>query len=274
MEDSKNERTFINLQEELESDEYTLYSSELVVPLGKDTKWQSHFIDFKEINTLLIAGATGSGKSQLLHSTIYTLMKKLTPDEISFVLIDPKRIEFKAYEGSPYLYTDIITDQDKAIETLSSIKDEMDRRFELLADSDAVDLDSYNYIYNKKLPYIFILIDELADLMLLGDTKKCEENIVKFIHMGELVGVYQIMATSRPEDAVITENISGNALQRIAFSTASQKDSEMILHESGAETLLGKGDALLSLPKYSRLVRVQTPYVSDEDIIKNVKMKK
>jgi DNA segregation ATPase FtsK/SpoIIIE, S-DNA-T family len=269
MDELKDERTFINLQEELESDEYTLYSSELVIPLGKDTSWKSHFLDLKENNSLLIAGATGSGKSQFLHSSIYTLMKKLTPDEIKFVLIDPKRIEFAAYKNSPYLYTEIITDQEKAIETLSTVKNEINRRFKLLANSNAVDIDSYNELYDKKLPYIFILIDELSDLMLIN-AQECEKNIIEIMQRGEAVGVYQIIATSRPSVEVITDKISGNALQRIAFSTASQKDSEVIIHDSGAENLLGKGDALLSLPKYSRLVRVQAPHVTDEEIVKNL----
>ena len=270
MEDLKNERTFINLQEELESDEYTLYSSELVIPLGKDTSWKSHFLDLKETNALLIAGATGSGKSLFLNTILYTLIKKLSPDQIKFVLIDPKRVEFPPYKESPYLYTDIVQEPSECVKTLIDLTKEMDRRFELLANHEELDIESYNYSQKDKLPYIFILIDELSDLM-FTDEKNCEESLEKLCQMGHAVGIHLVIATSRPEKSVLTDILRGNILNHIGFATASIEGSKIIIDEAGAENLLEKGDALLSLPHYSRLVRVQTPYISDEDIIKNAK---
>ena len=265
------DRTFINLQEELEADDYTLYSSELVIPLGKDTNWKSHFLDFKETNALLIAGATASGKSLFLNTILYTLIKRLSPDQIKFVLIDPKRVEFPPYKESPYLYTDIVQEPSECVKTLIELTKEMDRRFELLADREELDIESYNYSQKDKLPYIFILIDELSDLM-FTDGKNCEESLENLCQMGRAVGIHLVIATSRPEKSVLTDILRGNILNHIGFATASIEGSKIIIDEAGAESLLGKGDALLSLPHYSRLVRVQTPYLSDEEIKDNIKL--
>jgi DNA segregation ATPase FtsK/SpoIIIE, S-DNA-T family len=229
---------------------------------------------------LLIAGSTGAGKSVAINAMIMSILYKATPDQCRLILVDPKRLELGNYEGVPHLYTPIITEPKLAANALRNAVREMERRLKVLAERGVRNIEQYNKSFDedktpslfeepqenehKPLPYIVIIIDELADLMML-DQSNVEESITRLAQMARAVGIHLILATQRPSVDVITGLIKANLPARIAFRVASKIDSRTILDGNGAEQLLGKGDMLFLPPASSRFIRVHAPYISEQE---------
>jgi len=231
---------------------------------------------------VLIAGSTGSGKSVLINSIIMSVLYKATPDEVRFIMVDPKTVELGLYVDIPHLLTPVITDMKKASNALKNATREMERRLKLLAEFGVRNLDQYNRKVAKltskvggtaaddgepprKLPYIVIIIDELADLMML-EGRQIEESITRLAQMARAVGIHLVLATQRPSVDVITGLIKANIPSRISFRLATRVDSRTILDAMGAESLLGRGDMLYLPPASSRMQRLHGPLVSEEEI--------
>ncbi|HKL17137.1 MAG TPA: DNA translocase FtsK, partial [Patescibacteria group bacterium] len=227
--------------------------------------------DLAKMPHLLVAGATGSGKTVFLNSVIIGLLFENTPKDLRLILVDPKRVELTLYEGIPHLLTHVITDAQKTVNALKWAIKEMEDRFDILSKAKKRNIDSYNKSVNEedKLPYIVIVIDELADLMSTSP-QEVENAIVRLAQMARATGIHLIMATQRPSVDVITGLIKANVTSRVAFSVASSTDSRTILDFSGAEKLLGKGDMLYVSANLSKPKRLQGAYVSDEEIKKIV----
>ncbi len=249
-------------------------SNLLSIPLGRDVSGESIFIDISKMPHLLIAGSTGSGKSVAIHSIITSLLFKNTPETIRFLLIDPKRVELVAYNNLPHLVSDVITKPKKAISALRWAVLEMDKRYEELEESKSRDVWSYNQkaLKNKKqlMPYILIVIDELADLMATYG-REVESSIVRLSQMARATGIHLIVSTQRPSTEVITGLIKANIPARIALKVASQIDSRTILDIAGAEKLLGRGDLLFTAAESSKPKRIQSAFVSEKEVSQIVK---
>jgi S-DNA-T family DNA segregation ATPase FtsK/SpoIIIE len=223
---------------------------------------------------LLIAGATGSGKSVCINSIISGLLLTHTPDSLRMLMVDPKMVELSVYNGVPHLLSPVVTEVDKAAQVLYWAVKEMERRYLLCSKENARDLVRYNAILQKKgekpLPYIVVVVDEMADLMMAAP-EEVEKHICRLAQMARAVGIHLIIATQRPSVDVITGLIKANFPARIAFAVTSQIDSRVILDVPGAERLLGKGDMLFMAPDASKLERVQGTYLSDDEISKLVR---
>ncbi|HCX05110.1 MAG TPA: cell division protein FtsK [Clostridiales bacterium] len=258
----------VTLKEILESDEYINNYYDIPFAIGKDIAGQNIISDISGMPHLLIAGATGSGKSVCVNSLILSVLFKLTPDELKMILIDPKVVELNIYNGIPHLLVPVVTDVNKAAQALNWAVQEMSNRYDLFAKKNVRDIDSYN---NKekddKLPKILIVIDELADLM-AASPKEVEDSITRLAQLARAAGIHLVIATQRPSVDVITGTIKANIPTRIAFSVSSYVDSRTILDTSGAEKLLGKGDMLYSPVGYSKFIRIQGSFVSDDDVKK------
>jgi len=213
---------------------------------------------------LLVAGATGSGKSVCLNCIIVGLIYQNSPDLLKFILVDPKRVELTQYNGIPHLLTPVITNAKKTINALKWAAQEMDRRYDILAQADRRNIEDYNKNVRDYLPYIIIIIDELADLMSLA-AKEVEALIVRLAQMARAVGIHLILATQRPSVNVLTGLIKANITARIAFAVASQTDSRTILDSGGAEKMLGRGDMLFINAEMSKPKRLQGAFVSDKE---------
>lgn len=242
------------------------------IPLGKDISGHLVKINIKDCPHILIAGATGSGKSVLLNIIICSLIYNCKPDQIRFIMMDPKMVELKIYNGIPHLLTEVITNPKHSITILKYLIKEMERRYELLDAVGARDIDKYNERIKKgkfndfqALKYIVVIIDEFADLMMMV-AREIEELIVRIAQKARAVGIHLIIATQRPSVDVITGLIKANFPTRIAFQVASKIDSRTILDSNGAEKLLGKGDMLVSLGNQPGLIRVQGAYISEEEV--------
>jgi S-DNA-T family DNA segregation ATPase FtsK/SpoIIIE len=272
------EREIIWLRENIESQEFIGSKSRLTVAMGKDLNGRLAFADLTGMPHLLIAGATGTGKSVAINAMIMSILYKATPDQVRLVLVDPKRLELGVYEGVPHLYTPIITEPKLAANALRNAVREMERRLKLLAARGVRYIDSYNRLFDETpslfageesdegpLPYIVIIIDELADLMLL-DGHNVEESVTRLAQMARAVGIHLVLATQRPSVDVITGLIKANFPARVSFRVATKVDSRTILDANGAEALLGRGD-LLYLPAGSaRVHRLHAPYVTEKEI--------
>ena len=275
------QRETIVLREVVESREFHDSGSHLTVALGKDINGRIVVTDLTAMPHLLIAGSTGSGKSVALNCILTSLLYKSTPDEVRFILVDPKRLELGLYDGIPHLYTPIITEAKLAANVLRNATREMERRLKLLASRGVRGIAQYNKLFdkpapglfdqleagadNRPLPYIVIIIDELADLMIV-DAKNVEESITRLAQMARAVGIHLILATQRPSVDVITGLIKANFPARVSFRVATKIDSRTILDAQGAEALLGKGDMLFLPPGSSRLQRVHGAFVSEKEI--------
>ncbi|MDO8425481.1 MAG: DNA translocase FtsK 4TM domain-containing protein [bacterium] len=257
----------VRLREILQSDEFTKPSLALPIALGKDVAGHAWATDIARMPHLLVAGATGSGKSVMLNAIIVSLLYRNGPDDLRFILVDPKRVEFPIYNGIPHLLTPVITDVKKTVHALKWALAEMDRRFELLASKRKRDLASYNKACREedRLPYLVIIIDELADLMAVA-ANDVEAAIIRLAQMARAVGIHLIVATQRPSVDVITGLIKANITARIAFAVASSIDSRTILDGVGAERLLGRGDMLFTSAELSKPKRLQGCFVSDQEI--------
>ncbi|MFA5173281.1 MAG: DNA translocase FtsK [Candidatus Paceibacterota bacterium] len=244
--------------------------SPLSVILGRDVTGEPIDTDINKMPHMLIAGSTGSGKSVTLHSIIISLLYKNSPENLRFIFIDPKRVELSVYEGIPHLVAPVVIQNKKAVGVFRWAISEMEKRYEMLHDSGARDIKSYNEKIGKlkdgeKMPYLLITVDELADLM-SSFGKEVEGYIIRLSQMARAVGIHLILATQRPSVEVITGLIKANITTRVALKVASQIDSRTILDTSGAEKLLGQGDMLLISPIFSKPKRIQSPLVTEDEI--------
>jgi S-DNA-T family DNA segregation ATPase FtsK/SpoIIIE len=274
----------IALRQILESDEFSQSLSHLTISMGKDINGRIKVAALESMPHLLIAGSTGAGKSVMINSMIMSILYKSTPDEVRMIMVDPKRVELGIYEGIPHLLTPVITDAKKATNALRNAVLEMDRRLRLLAEFGVRNIDQFNKKIRKMqeqprnlfeeeataedlrpLPFILILIDELADLMML-EGRNVEESVTRLAQMARAVGMHLVLATQRPSVDVITGLIKANFPSRISFRVATRVDSRTVLDVMGAEHLLGKGDMLFLPPGSSRLIRVHGAFVTETEI--------
>ena len=246
----------------------------LAVGLGKDIMGKVKWCEINTTPHLLVAGSTGSGKSVCINCIIASILMRTKPDEVKLVLVDPKKVEFSMYDGVPHLLSPVVTDAKKASIALKNIVGEMERRYELLEHTKNKNIVGYNKFCEshpeyQKLPYIVVIIDELADLMLVA-AKEVEDSIMRITQMARAAGIHLIVATQRPSTDIITGVVKANIPSRISFAVSSQIDSRTILDMGGAEKLLGKGDMLFLPMGESIPMRVQGAYVSEEEIEKLV----
>ncbi|MBT7553186.1 DNA translocase FtsK, partial [bacterium] len=238
----------------------------LQISLGRDVAGTPLMANLAKMPHLLIAGATGSGKSVCINNVIISLIYQNSPDELKFIMVDPKRVELSAYNDVPHLLTPVIHDTDKTINALRWAVKEMDERYKLLQAAGKKNIEGYNKsVIVNKLPYIVIIIDELADLMQIA-AKEVEAAIIRLAQMARAIGIHLVLATQRPSTNVITGLIKANITSRIAFSVASNIDSRTIIDASGAEKLLGNGDMLFITAELSHPKRVQGSFISEEEI--------
>jgi len=275
------ERETIWLREIVESQEFVGNKSKLTLAMGKDINGRIITAELGAMPHLLIAGSTGSGKSVAINAMIMSILYKATPEQVRVILVDPKRLELGVYEGVPHLYVPIITEPKLAANALRNAVREMERRLKALAEKGVRNIEQYNKLFedsdtpslfeegeeneHKPLPYIVIIIDELADLMLL-DQANVEESITRLAQMARAVGIHLILATQRPSVDVITGLIKANFPSRISFRVATKIDSRTILDANGAECLLGKGDMLYLPSGSARVHRLHAPLVTEKEI--------
>jgi len=262
---SNPQREWVYLKEILVSEEFQKSTSPLTFALGKDIHGNPVVADLKKMPHLLIAGSTGSGKSIFLHSVILSLIYKNTPDTIRFLMIDPKRIELSTYENIPYLLHPVVLEPKMATKALRWLVQEMERRYSIFEKSGARNLESYNEQFDDKMPYIVMIIDELADLMVVS-SKEVETLLTRLAQMARAAGIHLLVATQRPSVDVITGLIKVNFPARISFQLTSKADSRTIIDTQGAERLLGAGDMLFMPPGGSTLERYHGPYVSEKEV--------
>ncbi|WP_162969212.1 DNA translocase FtsK [Helicobacter pylori] len=263
----------IYLREILESELFQKSSSPLTLALGKDIVGNPFITDLKKLPHLLIAGTTGSGKSVGVNAMILSLLYKNPPDQLKLVMIDPKMVEFSIYADIPHLLTPIITDPKKAIGALQSVAKEMERRYSLMSEYKVKTIDSYNEQAENNgveaFPYLIVVIDELADLMMTGG-KEAEFPIARIAQMGRASGLHLIVATQRPSVDVVTGLIKTNLPSRVSFRVGTKIDSKVILDTDGAQSLLGRGDMLFTPPGANGLVRLHAPFATEDEIKKIV----
>ena len=273
------EREIIWLRENIESSEFIGTKSKLTLALGKDINGRIVTADLAGMPHLLIAGSTGAGKSVAINAMIMSILYKATPDQVRLILVDPKRLELGNYEGVPHLFTPIITEPKLAANALRNAVREMERRLKLLAEKGVRNVDQYNKLFDddgtrslfgadsedRPLPYIVIIIDELADLMML-DSGNVEESVTRLAQMARAVGIHLVLATQRPSVDVITGLIKANFPARISFRVATKVDSRTILDANGAEALLGRGDMLYLPSGSARVHRLHAPFVTEKEI--------
>ncbi|WRE83029.1 DNA translocase FtsK [Helicobacter pylori] len=263
----------IYLREILESELFQKSSSPLTLALGKDIVGNPFITDLKKLPHLLIAGTTGSGKSVGVNAMILSLLYKNPPDQLKLVMIDPKMVEFSIYADIPHLLTPIITDPKKAIGALQSVAKEMERRYSLMSEYKVKTIDSYNEQASSNgveaFPYLIVVIDELADLMMTGG-KEAEFPIARIAQMGRASGLHLIVATQRPSVDVVTGLIKTNLPSRVSFRVGTKIDSKVILDTDGAQSLLGRGDMLFTPPGTNGLVRLHAPFATEDEIKKIV----
>ncbi len=276
-------RETIWLREAVESAEFIASKSKLSIALGKDINGKLMVTEMNNMPHLLIAGSTGSGKSVAINAFIMALLYKSTPDQVRLILVDPKRVELTNYDGVPHLYTPIISEPKLASNALRNAVREMERRLKLLAEKGVRNIDQYNKLFEdgytpslfadgteeKPLPYIVIIVDELADLMMV-DGANVEESITRLAQMARAIGIHLVLATQRPSVDVITGLIKANFPARMSFRVATKIDSRTILDANGAESLLGRGDMLYLPSGSSRVLRVHAPLVTEKEIASTV----
>ncbi len=262
-----NKETFgVSLREVLESEEYQSAGSLLTVALGKDIAGQAIMADLAKMPHLLVAGATGSGKSICINILISSILFRAHPDQVKFLLVDPKVVELSNYNGIPHLVAPVVTEPKKAASALKWAVQEMERRYALFAAAGVRDVTRYNEVnLEEKLPLIVVIIDELADLMMVAPVD-VEDSICRLAQMARASGIHLVIATQRPSVDVITGTIKANIPSRISFAVSSQIDSRTILDMAGAEKLLGKGDMLYYPVGANKPLRLQGAYISDSEI--------
>lgn len=255
----------VTLKEILTSEQISNEQSKLAVALGRDVSGTPVVDDLARMPHVLIAGATGSGKSIMLRTIIATLLFRASPEEVRLILVDPKRVEFSNYNGIPHLLMPVLVEPDKTLPALKWALSEMNKRYRLLQEAGARDIADYNTKAEEKIPYILILVDELADIMMLAPAE-VEKAITRLAQMARATGLHLVLATQRPSTDVLTGLIKANIPCRVAFNVTSQVDSRVVLDMPGAEKLLGKGDMLYLPPDRSKPIRIQSPFVSNEEV--------
>ncbi|RQD68095.1 MAG: DNA translocase FtsK [Tindallia sp. MSAO_Bac2] len=264
------ETSLVTFRELIESRKYQQSEASLPFAMGKNIGGDSVIFDLTRAPHLLIAGATGSGKSVCINTLILSLLFNARPDRVKLLLIDPKVVELNRYNGIPHLITPVITDPKKATASLKWAVREMEERYQIFAEAGVRDLEGYQRQNSgNQMPYMVIIIDELADLMMVA-AKEVEDNICRLAQKARAAGIHLVLATQRPSVDVITGLIKANIPSRIAFSVASQVDSRTILDMSGAEKLLGRGDMLFHPVGASKPVRIQGAFLSDEEVQRTV----
>jgi len=256
----------VGLKKMMESNVMQEHKSKLAVSLGLDVSGRAIVTEIGRMPHVLIAGQTGSGKSVCINSFLASILFRAAPTEVKFILVDPKRVELTGYNSIPHLLTPVIVEPEKVISALRWILSEMDRRYKLFAQAGARNIDAFNEMSGfQALPYIVLVIDELADIMLFSPVE-VEDAITRIAQMSRATGIHMVLATQRPSVDVITGLIKANIPCRIAFAVASQVDSRVILDTQGAEKLLGRGDMLYLPPEQAKPIRIQGAFVSDKEI--------
>ncbi|HPJ16782.1 MAG TPA: DNA translocase FtsK [Candidatus Woesebacteria bacterium] len=256
----------VPLRQILESEVMKNAKSKLTVPLGLDVAGKPRVADIAKMPHVIIAGQTGSGKSVCVNSWINTLLFRASPEEVRMIMVDPKRVELTPYNGIPHLLNPVIVEPEKVVSALKWAVGEMERRYKMFTEVNAKNIESYNNLAGfQAVPYIVIVIDELAEIMLFSPAE-VEDNICRLAQMARAVGIHLVLATQRPSVNIITGLIKANVPTRIAFAVASMTDSRVVLDTPGAEKLLGRGDMLFVPPDLAKPVRIQGTFVADKDI--------
>ena len=263
-------RQSVSIKELLQTSEFKNSKSPLTVALGKDVTGRPYMSDIRKMPHLLVAGTTGSGKSVGINTMICSILYKSSPDEVKFIMIDPKMVELSIYDGIPHLMAPVVTDTRLAASVLKNVVAEMTRRYTLLAEKKVRNLDGYNEIIKddeqaEKMPYLVVIVDEFADLMMVAG-KDVEMSIARIAQMARAVGIHLIIATQRPTTNVITGLIKANMPARLSFKVSQKNDSRVILDQNGADTLLGMGDSLFIPPGTSDALRIHGAFVSDDEV--------
>lgn len=256
----------VPIRQILESDQMKNNKSKLTVPLGKDVAGNPRVADITKMPHVLIAGQTGSGKSVCVNSWICSLLFRASPDEVRLIMVDPKRVELTPYNGIPHLLTPVIVEPEKVLSALKWAVAEMEKRYKMFTEIGAKNIEAYNNMAGfQSIPYIVIVIDELAEIMLFSPAE-VEDNICRIAQMARAVGIHLVLATQRPSVNIITGLIKANIPARMAFAVSSMMDSRVILDTPGAEKLLGRGDMLYIPPDLAKPIRIQGCFVSDKEI--------
>lgn len=268
-------RATVYLRELITSESFSKEKSPLSIILGKDIAGKPYVTDLSKMPHLLIAGTTGSGKSVCINTIVCSILYKSSFEKVKFVMIDPKMVELSAYEDIPHLAAPVVTDPKHASTVLKNVVGEMERRYSILAEYKVRNIDSYNELAAKdrsveKMPYLVVIVDEFADLMIVAG-KEVEQSIIRIAQMARAVGIHLILATQRPSVNVITGIIKANMPARLSFRVSSKTDSRTILDQNGAETLLGRGDSLFIPPGSSDPVRIHGCFVSETEVSEVVK---
>lgn len=263
-------RQSVSIKELLQTSEFKNSKSPLTVALGKDVIGKPYMSDIRKMPHLLVAGTTGSGKSVGINTMICSILYKSSPDEVKFIMIDPKMVELSIYDGIPHLMAPVVTDTRLAASVLKNVVAEMTRRYTLLAEKKVRNLDGYNEMIKddeqaEKMPYLVVIVDEFADLMMVAG-KDVEMSIARIAQMARAVGIHLIVATQRPTTNVITGLIKANMPARLSFKVSQKNDSRVILDQNGADTLLGMGDSLFIPPGTSDALRIHGAFVSDDEV--------
>lgn len=255
----------VRIRDVMQTSQFVDHKSKLALALGRDVAGNAQIADLAKMPHLLIAGATGTGKSVSINSLFISLLYRNTPQDVKFIVIDPKRVELNLYNGVPHLLTPVIIDHEKAVNALKWSVAEMDRRYKLLSEVDKRNIIEYNESHEFRLPYIVIFVDELADLMAVAQAD-VEASVVRLAQMARAVGIHLVVATQRPSVDIITGLIKANITSRIAFAVASQVDSRTILDSAGAEKLLGNGDMLYISAEFNKPRRIQGAYIGEKEV--------
>lgn len=264
------ERKFVPLKELWKNKEFAKNKKRLVVPFGRLVGSEDFFVDLYELPHLLITGTTGSGKSNFLHCLLNSFLQKSSPDEVKLILVDPKRVDLVLYNGLPYLLSEVIVDSAKAISALCWLEQEMERRYELLTEKGMRNIERYNETSKEKMPYILYIVDEFADVF-YSQKKNFEGAVLKILQMGRAVGCHVILCTSKPTKDIMRSLVSANMPSRLSFHLCCASDSKEVLYQTGAEKLLREGDALFQGIDDIDTMRLQTPFISEEEIVSNIK---
>ena len=263
-------KSFVYFKDVLLSDQMRNLKSKLGIGLGKDVAGMPRVYDIGKMPHLLVAGATGSGKSVFLHSIMFSMLYRASPQEVKFILIDPKRVELVNYNGIPHLLTPVITDMERAPSAFRWAANEMARRYKLFEAARARNIDAYNEKSGfQALPHIVVIVDELADIMIV-DPSSVEKSIVRLSQLSRATGIHMVLTVQRPSTDVLTGLIKANIPCRVAFNVTSQVDSRVIIDQAGAEKLIGRGDMLFVPPDASKPTRIQGAYIGDGEISKLV----